>query len=147
MAQITLPREMVAAIATLILAALVATQLGYTQRLIDAARYRIQMIGVPELTETTIAPQPAAHLTTANWEKIPLPAPTSQINDFSADPTDPESLLVCGFSSLETPTIHGEITPRGPIAIWLTHDAGKNWLAEPGACHFRNILLDQSRAR
>ena len=127
MAQITVPRAVVAAIVTLILAALVATQLGYTQRLIDAARYRIQMIGVPELTETTIAPQPAAHLTTANWEKIPLPAPASQLNDFSADPTDPQSLLVCGLSSLETPTIHGEMTPRGPIAIWLTHDAGKTW--------------------
>jgi hypothetical protein len=126
-AQITVPRAVVAGIATLTLAALVATQLGYTQRLIDSVRYRIQMVGVPELTETTIAPQPAAHLATANWEKIPLPAPASQLNDFSADPTDPESLLVCGFSSLETPTIHGEITPRGPIAIWLTRDAGKTW--------------------
>ncbi len=74
-AQITVPRLIVAAIATLILAALVATQLGYTQRLIDVARYRIQMVGVPELTETTIAPQLVAHLSMANWEKIPLPAP------------------------------------------------------------------------
>jgi hypothetical protein len=127
MAHVTVPRAVVAAITMLILAALVATQLGYTQRLLDAARYRIQKIGVPELTETTIAPQPAAHLTTANWEKIPLPAPASQLNDFSADPTDPERLLVCGHSSLETLTIQGEITPRGPIAIWLTHDAGTTW--------------------
>ena len=126
-AHVTVPRAVVAAITLLILAALVATQLGYTQRLIDAARYRIQMIGVPELIETAIAPHPAAHLTTANWQKIPLPAPASQINDFSADPTDPESVLVCGLSSLDTPTIHGEMTPRGPIAIWGTHDAGKTW--------------------
>jgi hypothetical protein len=125
--QITLPRVVVAAIATLLLAALVATQVGYTQRLFDTARYRIQMIGVPELTETTIAPQPATHLTMANWEKIPLPAPASQINDFSADPTDPESLLACGHSSLDKSTIQGEMTPRGPVWIRLTQNAGKTW--------------------
>jgi hypothetical protein len=114
-------------VAALALAAIVATQLGYTQRLFDAARYRIQLIGVPDLTETTIASQPAALLTTANWEKIPLPAPASQITDFSADPSDPQRLLVCGLSSLDTPIIHGEITPRGPVAIWGTRDAGKTW--------------------
>jgi hypothetical protein len=126
-AQITVPRAAIVAIVALILAALVATQLGYTQRLIDSVRYRIQMVGVPELTETTIAPQPAAHLTTANWEKIPLPASANQINDFSADPTDPESLVVCGHSSLEKSPIQGEVTPRGPVWLWLTHDAGKTW--------------------
>ena len=126
-AHVTVPRAVVAAIVILILAALVATQLGYTQRLLDAARYRIQMIGVPELTETTIAPQPAGHLTTANWEQIALPAPASQLNDFSADPADPESVLVCGFSSLDKPTVNGEVTPRGPVWIWLTHNAGKTW--------------------
>ena len=127
-AQVTLPRAVVTTIVALILAALVATQLGYTQRLIDSVRYRIQMAGVPELTEMTIAPQPATYLTTANWAKIALPAPASQINDFSADPTDPQSLLVCGLSSLDTPTIHGEMTPRGPVAVWLTHNAGKTWI-------------------
>jgi len=71
--------------------------------------------------------QPAAHLTTVDWEKIPLPAPASQSKDFSADPTDPERLLVCGHSSLEKSTIQGEITARGLVAIWLTHDAGKTW--------------------
>jgi hypothetical protein len=126
-AQITVPRAVVAAIATLILAALVATQLGHTQRLLDEARYRIQMIGVPELTETAIAPQPATHLTTANWEKIPLPVPASQIFDFSADPSDPAALAVCGISSVDTPTINGDMTQRGPLWIWLTHDAGKTW--------------------
>jgi len=85
------------------------------------------MIGAPDLTETTIAPQFAAHLTAAQWEKVPLPTPASQLIDFSAEPTDPESLLVCGFSSLEKSTIQGEITPRGPIATWLTHDAGMTW--------------------
>jgi hypothetical protein len=71
-------------------------------------RYRIQMIGVPELTETTLAPQPTTHLIASDWEKIPLPAPANQINDFSADPNDPESVLVCGHSSLEESPIHGE---------------------------------------
>ena len=52
------------------------------------------------------------------------------------------SLLVCGHSSLEKPTIQGEMTPRGPVAIWLTHDAGKTWITEPVACHFRDVLLD-----
>jgi hypothetical protein len=126
-AQVTLPRAVVAAIVTLILAALVTTQLGYMQRLIDSVRYRILMIGVPELTETKIAPQPAAHLTTANWEKIPLPAPANQINAFSADPTDSQSVLVCGLSSLKKSPIQGEMTPRGPVWLWLTHDAGKTW--------------------
>ena len=126
-AQVTVPRAAVAAIVTLILAALVATQLGYTQRLLNEARFRIQMIGVPELSETTIAPQPAAHLTTANWEKILLPAPASQIKDFSADPTDPNSLLVCGISTLDTPTVHGEMTSLGAVSLWLSRDAGKTW--------------------
>jgi hypothetical protein len=125
--QIMAPRAVVAASVTLLLVALVATQLGYTQRLLDVARYRIQMFGVPELTETTITPQPASHLTTADWERIPLPAPVSQISDVSADPTDPQSLVVCGHASLEKPTIQGEVTPRGPVAIWRTHDAGETW--------------------
>src|SRR6516225_2549563 len=68
LARVTPARAVVAATVTLILTALVAAQLGYTQRLVDAARYRIQMMGVPELTETTIASQPATHLTTAKWE-------------------------------------------------------------------------------
>jgi hypothetical protein len=127
MARVTPARAVVAATVTLILTALVAAQLGYTQRLVDAARYRIQMMGVPELTETTIASQPATHLTTAKWEKIALPAPASRLIDYSADPTDPESLLVCGLSSLEKSTTQGEVTPRGPIALWLTRDAGKTW--------------------
>jgi hypothetical protein len=126
-AQVTPPRAAVAAIATLILATLAATQIGYTQRLLDAARYRIQRFGAPELTGTTRAAQPAAHLATANWEKSPLPAPASQINAFSADPTVPQSLLVCGLSSLDTPTINGEKSPRSPVAIWFTRDAGKTW--------------------
>jgi hypothetical protein len=120
-------RAVVAAIAALTLAALVATQLGYTQRLLDAARYRIQMVGVPELTETTIAPQSAAYLSMANWETIPLPAPASQIFDYSADPSDPATLAVCGISSPDMPTIHGDMTQRGPVWIWYTHDAGKTW--------------------
>jgi hypothetical protein len=127
MAQVTVARAAVVAIGALILAALVATHLGYMQRLIDAARYPVQMIGVPELTETTIAPQPTTHLTLANWEKIPLPAPASQIVDYSADPSDPAALAVCGLSSLDTPTINGEMTPRGPVVVWLTHNAGKTW--------------------
>jgi hypothetical protein len=104
-----------------------ATRLGYTQLLLDVARYRVQMLGVPALTETTIAPQPAAHLSMENWEKVPLPAPASQIKDFSADPTDTNRLVVCGPLSLDAPTVNGEITPRGPIAIWGTRDAGKTW--------------------
>jgi hypothetical protein len=126
-AYISPSRVVVAVIATLMLAALVATQLGYIQRLLDVARYRIQMVGVPELTETTIAPQPPTHLSMPNWEKISLPVPASQIHSFSADPSDPDSLLVCGFSLVETSPIHGEMTSRGPIAIWLSRDAGKTW--------------------
>jgi hypothetical protein len=118
-AHVTLPRAVITTVAALALAATVTTQLGYTQRLFDAARYRIQLIGVPDLIET------------ANWEKIPLPAPASQITDFSVAPTDPESLLVCGLSSLETPTIHGEITdfsvdpsPSGERATLGKHGRG-----------------------
>jgi hypothetical protein len=126
-AHFTPMRALIAGIALFLLVAMAATRLGYTQLLLDVARYRVQMLGVPALTETTIAPQPAAHLSMENWEKVPLPAPASQIKDFSADPTDPEGLLVCGHSSLEKSTIQGEMTPRGPVAIWLTHDAGKTW--------------------
>ena len=124
-----------------------ATQLGYTQRLLDAARYRIQMIGVPELTQTTIAPQPVAHLTTANWEQIPLPAPASQINDFSADPIDPESLLVCGISTLEKSPIQGEMTPSGPVWHLAYPRRWEDMEAEPGAASQGKLLLDESRAR
>jgi hypothetical protein len=77
------------------------------------------MIGQPELTQMTLAPQPATHLTAAKQEKVALPAPTRPINDHSADPTDPEKLLLCGHLSLEKLANQREITPRGPIAIGL----------------------------
>jgi hypothetical protein len=34
------------------------------------------MVGLLELTQTMLALQPAAHLTTAKWEKSAPPAPT-----------------------------------------------------------------------
>jgi hypothetical protein len=120
-------KQLVAAISLLILAAMVATLLGYTRRLIDSARYRLQMLGVPELTETTIAPQPTAHLSMSNWEKVPLPASASQIFDYSADPSDPATIAICGISSVDTPTINGDMEQRGPVWIWFTHNAGKSW--------------------
>jgi hypothetical protein len=126
-AHVTLPRAVITTIAAIASAAIVATQVGYTQRLIDATRYRVNLLGVPELTETTIAPQRVAYLTTAGWERIPLPAPAHQIKTFSADPAVPASLLVCGLSRVNAPTVNGKITPRGPIGVWLTHDAGKTW--------------------
>jgi hypothetical protein len=117
---------MVASVAALSIAALLATQLGYTQKLLDAARYRLEMFGVPDLSEVAIAPQPVAYLTTAGWERIPLPAPANQILSFSADPVDSASLVACGWS----PPVARDSAwayADGPMVVWFTHDGGITW--------------------
>src|SRR5260221_11241572 len=35
---------------------------------------------------------------------------------------------MCGLSRINAPTVNGELTPHGPIALWRTFDAGTTWV-------------------
>jgi hypothetical protein len=83
----------------------------------------------PTLARTTIVPAaPGTLPPPGDWQRIPLPPATGQVDSLVFSPTDPQAALACAGPTID-PT-----APRptdGPIGLWRTSDGGQRWQPLP----------------
>jgi hypothetical protein len=69
----------------------------------------------------TATPPRSTQLAASAWSAVSLPVPANRIRSYAVSPTDLATLFACASSS-------GSQTPgatASPIALWRTHDAGR----------------------